>query len=536
MSKQPLIVENLSISFGGASVVRHVSFRIEPGKVVALVGESGSGKSVLARTLVGLEGDRAVVQADRLSYGELDLLKFSDRQWRRLRGKDIGFVLQDALVSLDPVRTVGQEIAEALSAHGSGNRRDRARQVVELLQSVGVPEPEIRSLQRPGELSGGLRQRALIASALALDPAILIADEPTSALDSTVQAQILGLLEAIKARGNGLLIISHDLNLVSRIADEVIVLNHGDVVEHGPAKDVLCKPRHAYTRSLLDAVPGMHPRGTRLSRPQDLPPLRRTWGGPPVLEVTEISKNFLGPRGAQRRAVDRVSFLIGRGRTLGIVGESGSGKTTIARIVLGLISPDEGRVDFLGAPWASESGVDEAQRRARRRDIGVIYQDPLSSFDPRWNVATILSDALDASGVSRDEHSLRIRELLAKVRLDPDVGKRWPLELSGGQRQRVSIARAIASNPKIVICDEPVSALDLSVQAQVLDLLTDLQDELGISYLFISHDLGVIRHVSDEMLVMRHGEVLERGPTEEVFGNPQHDFTRLLLAASKFAA
>jgi peptide/nickel transport system ATP-binding protein len=544
MTKQPLIVENLSVDIGigeaRRTVVRNVSFRVEPGRAVALVGESGSGKSVTARTLVGLAGDGASVSANRLSYGDLDLRDLSERRWRQIRGRDIGFVLQDALVSLDPLRPVGDEINEALAAHGWGNRQTRPQRIIELLQSVGVPEPEIRALQRPGELSGGLRQRALIATALALDPAVLIADEPTTALDSTVQAQIIALLASIKARGDGLLIISHDLNVVSRLADEVIVLNHGEVVEQGPVTQVLENPRHPYTRSLLNAIPGRHPRGTRLSGEKSVGKTRPSWNEEKVLDVRTISKSYDGPGGTSRLAVDTVSFSINRGKTLGIVGESGSGKTTVARIALGLLDPDEGQVDFAGSAWVTprqrKNRVTETQRRSRRSDLGVVYQDPLSSFDPRWNVSRILSDALDAAGIDRKEHPRHIADLLSKVRLSPEIAKRWPLKLSGGQRQRVAIARALASSPKIVICDEPVSALDVSVQAQVLDLLTDLQDEFGISYLFISHDLGVIRHVSDEVLVMRDGRVVERGPVEDVFNNPQDDFTRKLLAASQIGA
>lgn len=543
MTKAPLIVENLSVALGTGearrTVVRNISFRVAPGRAVALVGESGSGKSVTARTLVGLAGDGAGITAGRLSYGDLDLTRLTERQWRNIRGRDIGFVLQDALVSLDPLRPVGAEINEALTAHGWGDRNSRKVRIIELLQSVGVPEPEIRALQRPDELSGGLRQRALIATALALDPAIVIADEPTTALDSTVQAQIIALLASIKARGDGLLIISHDLNIVSKLADEVVVMNHGDVVEQGPVEDVLGNPRHPYTRSLLNAVPGRHPRGTRLSGERPAARPRPGWNDETVLDVRHIRKTYAGPAGTARLAVDTVSFAVARGRTLGIVGESGSGKTTVARIALGLVSPDDGQVDFAGRPWVTSSDsknrVTEAARRARRREIGVIYQDPLSSFDPRWNVGHILSDALDAAGVDRKDHPRRIVDLLAKVRLPPETVGRWPLKLSGGQRQRVAIARALASSPKIVICDEPVSALDVSVQAQVLDLLTDLQDELGISYLFISHDLGVIRHISDEVLVMRDGRVVERGPVEEVFANPQDPFTRKLVAASELA-
>ncbi|MCX5577166.1 dipeptide ABC transporter ATP-binding protein [Kaistia terrae] len=529
MSGQSLIVEDLSVTLGnGASrrrVVRDISFTVEPGKAVALVGESGSGKSVTARTLVGLAGAGAGVSATRLQFGETDLRGLTDRQWRGLRGKDIGFILQDALVSLDPLRPVGDELIEALSAHGWGNRETRRQRMLELLDLVGIPEPQLRARQRPDQLSGGLRQRALIATALALDPAIVIADEPTTALDTTVQAQILKVLQAVKQRGKGLLIISHDLAVVSQIADHVVVMHQGDVVEQGPTEQVLGRPRHAYTRLLLGSVPGARRHKARIAS-KDQTPI--------VLEASNLSKTYAGPDRSDRRVVDDVSFTLRSGQTLGIVGESGSGKTTAARIALGLVGPDRGEVTFDGSRWnaAGKNAVSERARRPQRPHFGVIYQDPLSSFDPRWNVGRILSDALDAGGLPRSQHAARVASLLERVRLPAEYAGRWPLQLSGGQRQRIAIARAIASNPKVIVCDEPVSALDVSVQKQVLDLLRELQDELGVSYLFISHDLGVIREISDEVLVMLDGRVVERGATEDLFINPQHEFTRRLLASA----
>ena len=535
MSDKHLIVEGLSIEFDGQTVVHNLSFTLAPGKTLALVGESGSGKSVTARSLIGLAGAGARVSARTLSYGGQDLLGLSERGWRRLRGKGIGFVLQDALVSLDPLRAVGKEILEVLKAHNWGDRRSRGERVIELLDKVGVPEPRLRARQRPDQLSGGLRQRALIASALALSPGLVIADEPTTALDATVQAQILEVLQEIKARGDSLLIISHDLAVVAQLADEVLVLRHGVTVEQGPTEQVLRNPHHPYTRALLDAVPAEHARGTRLSPGQPavsgLP--RSGADSPLLLRASGLGKRYIGPDHQSRQVVDDVSFELRAGRTLGIVGESGSGKTTVARMVLGLLEPDAGRVEFLGQPWtaAGSERVTEKQRRLHRRDISVIYQDPLSSFDPRWSVGQILADALDVAGFQAGQHAARISQLLEHVRLPAELATRRPLQLSGGQRQRVAIARAIASNPKVIICDEPVSALDVSVQAQVLDLLADLQASLGLAYLFISHDLGVIRHVSDQVLVMRHGKVVESAPVEDLFDNPQHEYTRRLLGA-----
>ncbi|WP_314914591.1 ABC transporter ATP-binding protein [Pseudomonas helleri] len=535
MSDKHLIVEGLSIEFGGQTVVRDVSFTLAPGKTLALVGESGSGKSVTARSLIGLAGAGARVTARTLSYGGQDLLGLSERGWRGLRGKGIGFVLQDALVSLDPLRPVGKEILEVLTTHQWGDRRSRAERVIELLDKVGVPEPELRARQRPDQLSGGLRQRALIASALALSPGLVIADEPTTALDATVQAQILQVLQEIKARGDSLLIISHDLAVVAQLADEVLVLRHGVVVEQGPMQQVLRTPSHPYTQALLDAVPAEHARGTRLSSHNSgqLVQPRPGDDSPVLLKASGLGKRYIGPDQQARQVVDDVSFELRAGRTLGIVGESGSGKTTVARIVLGLLEPDAGQVQFLGHAWAGAGAdrVAEKDRRVHRRDISVIYQDPLSSFDPRWSIGQILADALDVAGVAASQQPARIRELLEQVRLPAELASRRPLQLSGGQRQRVAIARAIASNPKVIICDEPVSALDVSVQAQVLDLLADLQASLGLAYLFISHDLGVIRHVSDEVLVMRRGQVVESAPVEELFEHPKHAYTQRLLGA-----
>lgn len=535
MSDKHLIVEGLSIEFGGQTVVRDVSFTLAPGKTLALVGESGSGKSVTARSLIGLAGAGARVTARTLSYGGQDLLGLSERGWRGLRGKGIGFVLQDALVSLDPLRPVGKEILEVLSTHQWGDRRSRAERVIELLDKVGVPEPELRARQRPDQLSGGLRQRALIASALALSPGLVIADEPTTALDATVQAQILQVLQEIKARGDSLLIISHDLAVVAQLADEVLVLRHGVVVEQGPMQQVLRTPSHPYTQALLDAVPAEHARGTRLSSHNSgqLVQPRPGADSPVLLKASGLGKRYIGPDQQSRQVVDDVSFELRAGRTLGIVGESGSGKTTVARIVLGLLEPDAGQVQFLGHAWAGAGAdrVAEKDRRVHRRDISVIYQDPLSSFDPRWSIGQILVDALDVAGVAASQQPARIRELLEQVRLPAELASRRPLQLSGGQRQRVAIARAIASNPKVIICDEPVSALDVSVQAQVLDLLADLQASLGLAYLFISHDMGVIRHVSDEVLVMRRGQVVESAPVEDLFEHPKHAYTQRLLGA-----
>jgi peptide/nickel transport system ATP-binding protein len=531
----PLVrVEDLTVAFGVGRepVVAGVSFEVAPGECFAIVGESGSGKSVTARTLLGLAGPDAQVDATTLELHGKPILGNRDRDWRRLRGRDVGFVLQDALVSLDPLRTVGHEIGEALRLHRFGSRTQRRERVLELLEAVGVPEPRLRARQLPHELSGGQRQRALIASAIALDPPLLIADEPTTALDVTIQAQILDLLAAMKDRGTGLILISHDLSVVSKLADRVAVMRHGRLVEQGAVADVLTAPSHPYTQALLDAIPAAHRRGTRLSSaPPPVadpdPPSRPREGV--LLEAANLVKRFRGPDGVERTAVAGVSFTVGVGETLGIVGESGSGKTTTAQLALALLTPDEGTVRLSDAPW---SEVPEAQRRPRRRHISVIYQDPLGSFDPRWTVGRIVADAVPAELYpSRAERLRRAAELLADVGLAEEHLDRRPLLLSGGQRQRVAIARALAPEPALIVCDEPVSALDVTIQAQVLDLLADLQRRLGLSYLFISHDLGVIHHVADRVLVMRAGRIVESGTATDIFANPSDPYTRSLVAS-----
>jgi len=548
-----LTVENLRISFGKTEVVKGISFSTRLGRCLAIVGESGSGKSVTARTLVGLTGPDSHVQADQIDLAGVDLTRQSERSWRAIRGRQIGFILQDALASLDQLRRVGDEIAEPLKVHGWGTRASRRRKAVELLSSVGVPEPEVKARQRPYELSGGLRQRALIASAIALDPKLIVADEPTTALDVTIQAQVLDLLADSKARGTSIILISHDLSVVARLADEVVVMREGEVVEHGPAHQVLHEPRHEYTQALLDAIPSEHTRGTRLVRPAGAAPGGTT---PPyrpakpdvgenvvrrsrkpidrdraVLQARHITQVFRGPDKVDRTVVDDVSFELFAGETVGIVGESGSGKTTTARIALSLLHPTSGEVLLHGQPWSTLS---TSQRKPLRKRIGVIYQDPLSSFDPRWPVGRILTDALSTGSrppSSRAEARARAIRLLEQVGLAEHHMASAPLRLSGGQRQRVAIARALAPEPEVIVCDEPVSALDVSIQAQVLDLLTDLQDELGVSYLFISHDLGVIHHMSDRILVMKEGRVVESGAADEVFEHPRDPYTRRLLTA-----
>jgi len=521
-------IRNLTVSFptpqGHKTVVSGLNLQLKRGQSLALVGESGSGKTVTARSLLGLQDENARLSADRFMINGRDMLKASQRDWRAVRGQQIGYVLQDALVSLDPLRRIGQQLGDALLAHPSGAKSDVRTQSLQLLSSVGMPDAQRRLSLYPHQLSGGLRQRALIATALAGKPELLIADEPTTALDMTVQKQILDLLQRRRDDGQALLLISHDLSVVAVLLKEMLVMKDGEVVEQGTAWQVLNAPQHAWTRQLLRAVPTPETKGFRLSSPQPVAlPERRIHGGEPLLKAVGLNKHY-----GEHQVVQDVSFQLSAGETLGIVGESGSGKTTVARMVLGLTEPDSGLIQIEGQPW---SRVAEKERRLRRSRIQLIAQDPLSSFDPRYTVEKIIGESLDASGIYGHERRQRVLQLLDEVRLGERFLGRYPRELSGGQRQRVAIARAFAPNPALLIADEPVSALDVSVQAQVLDLLADMQAEHHTALLFISHDLGVIHHLADRVLVMKDGAVVESGDVGRVFTHPQHRWTQQLLAA-----
>jgi peptide/nickel transport system ATP-binding protein len=516
-------VERLQVAFGDGAVpvVQDVSFTIAPGECLALVGESGSGKSVTARSLVGLAGSGAAVQAGQLTFDGADLTQVSQKEWRRLRGRQIGFVLQDALGSLDPLRRIGSEVSEPLRIHDRLGATERRQRAIDLLHRAGVPRPEQRAEQLSGQLSGGLRQRALIASAIACAPRLLIADEPTTALDAAVQAQILDLLRQLRDAGTALLLISHDLAVVASLADRIAVMRGGRIVEQGPAQAILHAPRDPYTRRLVDAARTIHGG----ARPTQV--VTRLPSSTPLCEVRDVAKAFPAWRGGTAMsAVAGVTLTIHAGETLGLVGQSGCGKTTVARILLGLETPDRGTVLWRGQDR-------RAVPLAERRRVQVVFQDPLASFDPRYTVWRVIDEALAlaSSGAGRSERRARAADLLEKVRLDPALLDRRPIELSGGQRQRIAIARAIASEPDLLVCDEPVSALDVSVQADVLALLDELKARLGIACLFISHDLGVVRRVSDRLAVMQDGLVVEEGDADEVFAQPRHAYTRSLLAA-----
>lgn len=544
MSSTPLLeVENLRIGFGSAApiVASGMSFVLHAGECVALVGESGSGKSITARSLVGLVGTGSQVDADKFHVDGKNALEFDAHAWQRIRGRFVGLVLQDALVSLDPLRTIEREVSEGLSAHGIGTRKQYPAKVTALLESVGINQARTRLNQYSHQLSGGQRQRALIASAIAADARVIVADEPTTALDVTVQRQVLGVLRQRLDAGAGLILVSHDLAVVAGIADRVLVLRDGVVVESGPTAQVLNHPRHPYTRNLITAVPTRESRGFKLgvTQPPDgadsdfkrIPVAGHTVDADTVtLEVSHLTKIYGRPGRGRTvvRAVDDVSFTVCRGETLGIVGESGSGKTTTLRAILGLVTPTSGEIRLDGRPW---SALSERERRPRREQIQLVPQDTLSSFDPRYTVEQLITEALLRSYPDKLARKRRVQEVLDWVHLPGEVLDRQPLRLSGGQRQRVAIARALAPTPEIMVCDEPVSALDVSVQAQILDLLQELQAEHGTTIVFVTHDLGVVHQISDRLLVMRDGRIVEHGSVRQVFDSPQHDYTRNLLDA-----
>lgn len=527
---------------GHRPAVRGVDLRVGAGEVVALVGESGSGKSTTAHAALHLLPRGGEVTAGRLRLDGRDLSGLTEKEWQDVRGRHVGLVPQDPTVSLNPVVRVGDQVAEVLVIHGLVRRADARVRAVELLRQAGVDDPAARARQYPHQLSGGLRQRVLIAIAIAAGPRLIVADEPTSALDVTVQRRILDHLDALaRETGTAVLLITHDLGVAADRADRIVVLQDGVVVEEGPAARLLDDPRHPYTRALIAAAPslassrlvvGARDGGARESAAQggEAPPSSAEPA--PVLALDGVRKEFALPRGAERRtlvAVDDVSLAVGPGRTYALVGESGSGKTTTARLALRLERPSAGRVVFRGEDVTAARG---RELRSLRRGFQVVYQSPYASLDPRFTVEQIVTEPLRAYGVGdRAERADRVRSLIDDVALPVDVLRRGPRELSGGQRQRVAIARALALRPDLVVLDEPVSALDVSVQAQILELLVRLQAEHGLAYLFVSHDLAVVRQVADQVGVMRRGRIVEQGAADQILLDPQEDYTRELVAA-----
>ncbi|MFI1365480.1 dipeptide ABC transporter ATP-binding protein [Streptomyces griseochromogenes] len=504
-------VTDLTVEFGSLRAVDGLSFRLEEGAALALVGESGSGKSTVAGALLGLHRGTGARVGGSVHVAGTDVQRASDGELRRLRGAEAAMVFQDPLSSLDPYYAIGDQIAEVYRVHTRASRRAARARALEVLERVGIPDARRRSRSRPHEFSGGMRQRALIAMALACSPGLLIADEPTTALDVTVQAQILDLLHTLREEtGMGLLLVTHDVGVAAESADEVLVMRHGKAVEHGPVGAVLGAPAQAYTRDLLGAVPRVDaPRAVAAEASDEI-----------VLEATGLRREF--GRGKQAfTAVDDISLTVRRGETLGVVGESGSGKTTLGRMLVGLLRPTAGDIRYDGRP---HTDVNPA--------VQMVFQDPVSSLNPRRTVGESIADPLRARG-ERGEERIRERvlELLERVGLEAAHYARYPHEFSGGQRQRVGIARALAADPRVIVCDEPVSALDVTTQAQVVALLGELQRELGLALVFIAHDLAVVRQVSDRVAVMRRGQVVESGPVDEVYDAPHEPYTRQLLAA-----
>ena len=514
-------------------VVHDVSFDVQPGEVVALVGESGSGKTTTSSAVLGLLPSGGRVERGAIRLSGTDIAGWSDRRLQAVRGARIGYIPQDPVSSLNPVRPIGVQLADTFSIHGKRDRRDIRNRVLELLERVGLDDPALRARQYPHELSGGMRQRVLIANAVALAPELVIADEPTSALDVTVQRRILDLIDDLRREhGTAVLLVTHDLGVAAERAERIVVMQHGRIVEHGPTATLLDAPAEAYTRRLVADAPGLAEQPFRHPRP---PIYLRDAGvaaaeNPFALVASGLTKTYSLGRGREPfRAVDDVSFRVLRGTTHAIVGESGSGKTTTARIVSRFVTPDAGSVELGGTEVTELSG---AAKREFRRRVQLVYQNPFASLDPRQTVAEIVAEPLRNFGVGdRRSRTEAARRLIDRVSLPAELAARRPAELSGGQRQRVAIARALALEPELVVLDEAVSALDVTVQARILELLEQLQGELGLSYLFISHDLAVVRRISHSVSVMRRGRIVESGPTEQVFRAPQHDYTRELLDA-----
>ncbi|MFJ7325224.1 dipeptide ABC transporter ATP-binding protein [Streptomyces cyaneofuscatus] len=520
-------VSDLTVDFGSVRAVDGLSFTLEAGGALGVVGESGSGKSASAYALLGLHRGTGARVGGTVKVAGTDVNAADDAGLRALRGAKAAMVFQDPLSSLDPYYPVGDQIAEVHRVHHRVSRKAARARAVEVLDRVGIPDAARRSRLRPHEFSGGMRQRALIAMALACEPRLIVADEPTTALDVTVQAQILDLLHTLRQEtGMGLLLVTHDVGVAAESVDDVLVMRDGREVERGPVARVLGSPREAYTKELLAAVPRVETRRVVPAQrvPEDSVPLLEV----PLLEAVDLRREF-GRGSGKAVAVGGVSLTVHAGQTLGIVGESGSGKTTLGRMLVRLLDPTAGRLRYEGTEIGSLS---EKELRPFRRELQMVFQDPVASLNPRRSVGESVADPLRAAG-ERDEGRVRDRvgALLERVGLDPAHFERYPHEFSGGQRQRIGIARALAAEPKIIVCDEPVSALDVTTQAQVVALLGELQRELGIGLVFIAHDLAVVRQVSDRVAVMRGGLIVEQGSADKVYGDPQDPYTKQLLAA-----
>ena len=528
-SAEPVVVEieNLVVKLGGNSdteVLKGVSFDIRRGETVCLVGESGSGKSVTSLTTMGLlPKDALKVAGGSIRLNGTDLLKLSPGAMKQMRAANLAMIFQEPMTALNPVMKVGAQITEVLDLHTKLSASEKKARVIDIMEQVHLPDVPRIYESYPHQLSGGQRQRIMIAMALILEPALLIADEPTTALDVTTQKQILSLIAELQEKhGTAVLFITHDMGVVAEIADRVCVMRHGEILEQGPIRQVLERPVHPYTQSLLAAVPSLVPRD-----PRD--------GGatPTVIETRRLgmtyrSGSFLS-RKTEVHASQGVTFTLGRGRTLGIVGESGSGKTTVARSIMRLIEPTEGEILLGGTDIAH---LTPARMKPQRRKLQVVFQDPFRSLNPRWTIARSLTEGPLNYGTPYEEAIAEAKRLLSIVSLPEDALRRYPHQFSGGQRQRLAIARAVMLKPEVLVADEAVSALDVSVQAQVLDLLDELQRQTGIAIIFITHDLRVAAQICDEVLVMQRGKVVEQGPAAEVLHAPKNDYTRALINAA----
>jgi peptide/nickel transport system ATP-binding protein len=526
MSETILTLDRLSVRLPKGADRPHaltdVSLTIAANEILCVVGESGSGKSMMANAIMRLLPNEVTIDGGRVMFEGRDLCRATPAEMREVRGAGIAMIFQEPMTALNPLRTIGDQVGEMFAIHTNLAKAEIRAKVQALLADVRIPDPEAAAKAYPHELSGGQRQRAMIAMALALDPKLLIADEPTTALDVTTQAQILKLIRDLQQRRKtAVLFITHDFGVVAEIADRVVVMQHGEIVEQGQATKVLNAPTHAYTRQLIAAVPPL------------IAPTPRKLAGDSVLTVANLSKTyrtggFLGRGARVTAAVRDVSLELPRGATLGIVGESGSGKSTLARCLVRLIDPDNGTIMLSGKDWA-KLPRDDVRRETRH--IQMVFQDPFASLNPRRKAADLVAQGPIVHGAPRAMAIADAKELFALVGLDPSAGDRFPHEFSGGQRQRIGLARALALKPDVLIADEPVSALDVSVQAQVLRLLAGLRERLGLSIVFITHDLRVAAQICDLVAVMKDGEIVEHGLTSDVFGAPKHPYTQALLAA-----
>lgn len=529
-----LSIQDLSVSFATGTdvrkVVTDVSFNVNAGETIGIVGESGSGKSVTARSIMQLLAPNAHVHPESsIFFQGKNLLTLDEREMRKVRGREIGMIFQDPMTSLNPTMTIGKQITETLRFHEGLSSKAAEVRAKEIMEQVGITNVDYRYTQYAHEFSGGMRQRMMIAMALACNPSLLIADEPTTALDVTIQAQILDLLKSIQEKfGTAIILITHDFGVVANMCDRVVVMRHGEIVETGDTFSVFQNPQHEYTQMLLQAIPNLHKEKTAKQRAK----LEEIHSGKreKLLEISRLQKSFPYGRGLSVKAVDNLSFAVYRGETLGLVGESGSGKSTTGRTILRLHEPDGGETLYEGFDI---NHLKAGEMKAMRKHMQMIFQDPYASLNPRMKVQDIIGEALDIHGLAatQQERNARVAELLNLVGLEPSFAQRFPHEFSGGQRQRIGIARALAVNPEFIVLDEPLSALDASIQAQIVELLEQLQEQLGLTYLFIAHDLAMVKQISDRVAVMFKGQIVELADAEELFANPIHPYTKKLLSA-----